>query len=230
MEYRDGPYIVFKVVRESRFPAELPVSLARYSREIERGRPPQEIADLARNSILDLQDLRVINETEGRYLLDLFEWFSGARDIEAELEEAADDGTRPEPEQWPMQMRSVSMTVGPDLSLLQLLTRAKTALDRLDERIYQNYSRSPGMWQAECVALRDVTQGLADAYQHLRPLSQQAFEDLQLERFELNRQTDRSEEEDEQLETLQATEVWAQRLIEELPEELDEPRCPALRR
>ena len=36
-EYREGPYIIFKVVRQSRYPGELPINLARMNREIERG-------------------------------------------------------------------------------------------------------------------------------------------------------------------------------------------------
>lgn len=230
LEYRDGPYIVFKVVRQSRYPDELPISLARINREIERGYDGEEIAEQARNVVLDLQDMSAVNETEGRYLLDVFDWFSDARLLEADLNEAAYEGVRPEPFEWPMQMRSVSMTIGPDLTLVDILSRVDSSLERLQNRIYENYERNPGLWQAECVALRAVTQDLVDGYAEIYPAAELAFQRLQVERNELGRNDDRSDEEDDELEMLEAAEIWASGIMNDLSEEVDEPQCPGLRR
>jgi len=129
-----------------------------------------------------------------------------------------------------MQMSAVSNAVGADLILVEMLSRARTTMTRLQDRIYDNYGRNPGIWQAECVALRDVTQGIVDAYETLRPTVERAFENLQLERLALSRQTTRSIEEDARLQSIEATELWANGLLELLPQELDEPVCPGLRR
>lgn len=230
IEFREGPYIVFKVVRESRFPAELPVGLSSVSRAIERGESPDEIAEEMRGVVLDLQDARLLNETEGRYLLDLFEWYADARAVEAELDDAAMNGTRPDLVDWPLQMREVPLTIGADLSLIQLLSRTTVLLDRLDERIYENYERNPGIWQSECIQLRSITQDLVDGYSELRPILETAFEDLQLRRLALEREDRRSPVEDEQLQVLEDAEVWAERMLQEMPMELSEPQCPGLRR
>lgn len=227
-EYREGAYIIFKVVRQSRYPAELPITLARVSREVERGEDPRVVTDLARNTVLNLQDHRVVNETEGRYLLDVFDWFSDARGLERDLRMVAEDSWRPEPTTWPLQMREVPLSIGADLVLLDILSRVRGTLGRLDERIYENYGRNPGMWQAECISIRSVTQGLADGYRDLHPLAVRSFEDLQLRRLSLQR-ADRDRDEDDELRMLEDAEIWAQRLIDELPERLEEPRCPALR-
>jgi hypothetical protein len=230
VEFRQGPYIVFKVVRQSRFPAELPVNLAQMARNIERGYSADEIQDMMRTAVLDLQDDRVLNETEGRYLLDLFDWYATARGVHDLLEDAAFNGTRSEPENWPMQMRDVPMTIGPDLALLQQLSQAATSLSRLQERIYDNYETHPGIWQSECIALRSMTQTLSDAYGELRPAVWTSFEDLQLARMALQRDGDRTDREEDRLEALESAEVWAQRAFEDAPEDLVEPQCPGLRR
>ncbi|OIP37973.1 MAG: hypothetical protein AUK47_12705 [Deltaproteobacteria bacterium CG2_30_63_29] len=227
-EYRDGAYIIFKVVRESRYPGELPVNLAKVSRSIERGNTPAELAKTTKNLVLDMQDARILNETEGAYLKDLIAWFTEASVLEIELE-AAIKGQRQEQAQWPMQMRDVGMAIGPDLSMLQTLALTKGTLETLDERIFLNYAKSPGMWQAECVAVRGVTQGLADNYRKLYPKVKTSVEDLKLARLELDRKVKRTPTEDTKRQQLSDTEVWADREFDGLPTELQEPECPALR-
>ncbi|MBN1945913.1 MAG: hypothetical protein JW797_09560 [Bradymonadales bacterium] len=229
MEYRDGPYVVFKVVRQSRYPDELPVTLAKVSREIERGGSREQVGAMARDAVLELQDLRLLNETEGRYLLDLFQWYVDARWLQSMLEREL-HGEAIDSHELPVPMLSVSAGSGLDLNLVDLLSRARIAMTRLQERIYDNYGRNPGIWQAECIALRSVTQGIADAYNELRPRARVAFEDLQLQRHQLSLRATRTAQEQEQLEELEAAEIRASRLMDELPEELNEPQCPGLRR
>lgn len=225
-EYRGGAYIVFKVVRESRFPGELPVTVARLNREFQRDVPPDEVVGLWRDAVLTLQDARVVNETEGRYLLDVFDWLGDARETQVVLDALENDGERRDPEDWPAQMRALDVVLGTDLSLLADLDSARTLLDRLGNRIYDNYERNPGLWQAECVAFRSMTQNLADHYNALRPLAERAFEDLQIARMNCQRGSSCPYE----LSSLESVEIWAQGRIEALPESLDEPACPGLRR
>lgn len=230
-EFRDGPYIIFKVVRESRYPSQLPVALAKINRELERGADAAQMSDIARTTILDLQDAHMLNETEGRYLLDLIGWFTETRALEASLEGQAFENKRPEASEWPAAMQNVPPVIGSELVLLDQLALAKGALERLDQRIYANYARNPGMWQAECVAIRDLTQGLSDSYRKLRPAAERAYEDLTLERARLEKEgTKLSADQQAKLEEMRNAEIWAKRLSDDLPEELVEPKCPALRR
>lgn len=226
-EYREAAYIVFKVERQSRFPGELPVALEQISRSLERGRSADEVATMARNIVLDLQDARVLNETEGAYLKDMVGWFAEARSAEGRLKKAL-DGQRSEPGSVPVQLREVGAALAPDLALVDEVARSGRLMQDL-ARIYDNYSRSPGMMQAECIVIRNVTQGIADSYGRLRPTLMRAYEDLQMQRNALDRKAKRSAPEDERLQAMLDAESWLARQLDGLPEQLAAPQCPALR-
>lgn len=226
-EYREAAYIVFKVERQSRYPGDLPVQLAQISRSLERGRSADEVATMARNIVLDLQDARVVNETEGAYLKDMVGWFAEARTAQSQLKQAL-DGKRVDPDAVPPQLREAGSALAPDLALVGDVARSRRLMEDL-ARIYDNYSRSPGMMQAECIVIRDVTQGIAESYGRLRPTLLRAFEDLQLQRSNLDRKTGRSPAEEQRLAALLETEAWLARQLDGLPEKLSAPQCPALR-
>jgi hypothetical protein len=70
---------------------------------------------------------------------------------------------------------------------------------------------------------------MVDAYDDIRPNAQRAFDLLSVERDQLSRTDGRSADQDAELEGLEAAELWASGILSELPESLEEPRCPALR-
>ncbi len=231
-EYRDSAYVVYKVVRQSRLPRELPVDLARLDRDLER-----DTLDFGVRGFIDLvfemEDVGVLNSTEGTYLRDLFEWYGGAYSALRELD-AARDGERPAPADWPYALQEVPRSLGNDLALLPILERTGGLLDRLEDRIYDNYGNSPGMLHSECVVLRRSTQRMVDTYSDLLDITQRAYEDLQIARS-------REAAGSPPYQRLAEAELWAGTVFERLPgatmdggrletERVSEPSCPGLSR
>jgi len=227
-EYIESPYLVFKVVRQSRYPAPLPVALTKIGREVERGKAPADVTKLARGIILDLQDGSMLNETEGRYLLDLFGWFAEAREVDVAMNNLL-RGEQKAKEKWALQLQEAPVALAVELAALQDLANVQRLVKQLETRLYGNYARSPGITQAECVILRDVTQKMGDSFNMLKPKVQVAFEDLQIARSRLQQQAQRSPEDERRLQSMMDAELWADRIFKELEAGLDEPKCPGLR-
>ncbi len=221
-EYRETPYVVFKVIRYSRFPDQLPVHLATIHREARRGADVSELAAEARDALFELQDARIVNESEGNMLIDVVDWYAEARRvaalIEAPPERAADSP-------WADLGRSLAARV----SVIEELSDAVTLVDRLGHRIYGNYSQFPGFRQDECTVIRDVVQGLADAYADRYERLEPALEELVLRRAALERMDARGPAEERELAALRRVEPEVYAMFDLMPERLREQRCPSMR-
>jgi hypothetical protein len=226
-EYRESPYAIFNVVRYSRYPTDIPVNLARIQRQVRRGESADDIVRGARTTVLDLQDARMLNETEGGMLLDLFDWYARASRLDAKLNDR--DYGRQAP---PPRLSGLAQTNAPAAAGVTPLDDLKESLDlvrRLDDRLFGNYGQTPGFRQDECVTIRSLTQSLADAYREKRPAATQAFENLQIRRGQLQRQAQRTPSQQAELDSIVQIEPSLQGLVEILPDELPEPQCPQMR-
>lgn len=223
-EYRDAAYMVFKVVRFSRYPGALPFSLESINREVRGGASPEQLVSDAQRTLLELQEATMLNETEGDLLYNLLDWYANTASVAQRLEEG-DYGADDIPLAW----SEVPPALVAGLLPLEDLASAADSMRTLEERLFANYGSTPGFRQAECVAIRSLTQGLADRYRAARPEVVTAFENLQLARLALQRDNARTPEEEAQFNVLRQIEPSVVELVNRLPETLTEPECPALR-
>ena len=77
-EYRESPYVVFKVVRFSRYPGPLPLDLTELARELRRTDRHDELAGRGLDLVDLLQRDGTLNETEGAFLRRSVTWLSEA--------------------------------------------------------------------------------------------------------------------------------------------------------
>ncbi|MBU6161636.1 MAG: hypothetical protein KGO50_10970, partial [Myxococcales bacterium] len=223
-EYRDAAYMVFKVVRFSRYPGALPFSLESINREVRGGASPGQLVSDAQRTLLELQEATMLNETEGDLLYNLLDWYANTASVAQRLDEG-DYGADDIPLAW----SEVPPALVAGLLPLEDLASAADSMRTLEDRLFANYGSTPGFRQAECVAIRSLTQGLADRYRAARPEVVTAFENLQLARLALQRDNARTPEEEAQFNVLRQIEPSVVELVNRLPETLTEPECPALR-
>ena len=220
-EYRDAAYMVFKVVRFSRYPGTLPISLEEISREVRRGNSAGPIVSDAQRTILDLQELSILNETEGDLLRVVLDWYSDAAMADNALSAAAD--ARP-----PMQIDYTTAFTDGTLAVDPLLDTADLAR-RLQERVYDGYGATLGFRQSECIALGAMTRSLAEHYATVRGPVVRAFEDMQIRRVQLQRMASRTPAQQAEFDALVDLEPLLAERLGGLPESLPEPVCPGLR-
>jgi hypothetical protein len=223
-EYRDAPYMIFKVVRFSRFPGALPFSLEGIGRQVRQGAEPGGLVAEAQRTLLALQQMHLLNETEGDMLYRLLTWYADTVALAARLEShgyGADD--------LPSTWREAPAAWVEGLAPTRDLTATAAAMRTLEERLYGSYGATPGFRQAECVAIRSLTQTLADRYATRRAEVVQARDQLQLRRVRLGRQASRSSSEETEYRALFAVEPDVLAQVNALPDLLPEPACPALR-
>ena len=77
--------------------------------------------------------------------------------------------------------------------------------------------------------MRSLTQALAEGYKERRPGLKTAFENLQIRRAALQRQTSRTAAQNAELDAMVQLEPTLQEMVTKLPEVLPEPACPQLR-
>jgi hypothetical protein len=220
-EYRDAAYMVFKVVRFSRYPGQLPISLEEISRASRRGDDATPLVRDAQQRIVDLQELSILNETEGDLLRVVLDWYGDAARTDAALQAAAD--ARP-----PMQIDYTTAFTDGTLALDPLLD-AHDLTRRLQERVYDGYGASLGFRQSECIALGAMSRSLAEEYATVRAPVVRAFEEMQIRRVQLQRSTARSAEQQAEFDAIVSLEPLVAERIGSLPDSLPEPVCPGLR-
>ena len=225
-EYRESPYVVFNVVRFSRYPTTLPVNLARVQRQVRRGESPDDIVRGAKSTVLDLQDARMLNETEGTMMLDTFDWYARATRLSAQF-----DGSVSAQTASPMLqgLAQVNAPLAASFAGVEELKDASKLVTRLNDRLFANYGQTPGFRQDECITIRSMTQALAEGYNDRRPGLQAALENLLRRRGELQRQASRTAAENAEFDAMWQIEPTLQEVVTELPEVLPEPACPQLR-
>jgi hypothetical protein len=223
-EYRDAAYMVFKIVRFSRYPGALPFSLEAINREVRDGASPEQLVSDAQRTLLELQEATMLNETEGDLLYNLLDWYANTASVAQRLEEG-DYGADDIPLAW----SEAPPALIAELLPLEDLSSAADSMRTLEDRLFANYGSTPGFRQAECVAIRSLTQGLADRYRAARPDVVTAFENLQLARLALQRDNARTPEEESQFNVLRQIEPSIVEMVNRLPETLPEPTCPSLR-
>jgi hypothetical protein len=225
-EYRESPYVVFNVVRFSRYPTDLPVNLARVQRQVRRGESPDDIVRGAKSTVLDLQDSRMLNETEGTMMLDTFDWYARATRLAAQFDgEGAAQATAP----LLQGLAQVNAPAAASLAGLVELNDTSKLVTRLQDRLFANYGQTPGFRQDECITIRTMTQALAEGYKERRPSLKTAFENLQIRRGALQRQASRTAAQNAELDAMVQLEPTLQEMVTKLPEVLPEPACPQLR-
>ena len=237
--YVDSTYIVYKVIRHSRFPGALPIALPKLARTLSRGEvQAKQLFAEAAESVRDLQDEAVLNETEGRYLLDLFDWWE---DSEALLVEgqAALAGGEIAPRDWQAVFEPLEPALSLRLGRIALLGRYKAHLRQLDERLYTHFGVHPGIWQSECVSLRHRVDELADIYRSLHAGVVAASEEIELMWYDHKVKGKAVGLSTDQLDELRmwlagvfgpSIDEMGHPVYEILPLELTEPSCPGLRR
>ena len=225
--FEDGPYIIYKVVRQSRYPRELPVSLAKINRLVERGESPDDVTKSARGIVLDLQDANMLNETEGRYYLDVFDWYAHARGVLNELEKIDEGEQLNDKSAWPVQLQTLPAGLAVELAVLDKVAQAQRSLNKVQERVYDKYSMTPGITIAECTQIQSVTDKMVDVSEKLKDKAQQAHDQLAIRRQALQTKEKRTPTEESELQALIDAELWASGLA--FGESFPEPRCPSLR-
>jgi hypothetical protein len=218
--------VVFNVVRFSRYPTDLPVNLARVQRQVRRGESPDDIVRGAKSTVLDLQDSRMLNETEGTMMLDTFDWYARATRLAAQFDgEGAAQATAP----LLQGLAQVNAPAAASLAGLVELNDTSKLVTRLQDRLFANYGQTPGFRQDECITIRTMTQALAEGYKERRPSLKTAFENLQIRRAALQRQASRTPAQNAELDAMIQLEPTLQEMVTKLPEVLPEPACPQLR-
>ena len=225
-EYRESPYVVFNVVRFSRYPTNLPVNLARVQRQVRRGESPDDIVRGAKSTVLDLQDARMLNETEGTMMLDTFDWYARATRLATTFD---GEGAAQAPAPLLQGLAQVNAPAAASLAGLVELNDTAKLVTRLQDRLFANYGQTPGFRQDECITIRSMTQALAEGYKDRRPGLKTAFENLQIRRGALQRQTSRTAAQNAELDAMIQLEPTLQEMVTKLPEVLPEPACPQLR-
>lgn len=222
-EYRESPYVVFRVVRFGRFPGRLPVNVPDIVRDMRRAEDPMEVQSGIEDLIDNLQYSRLVNETEGTLLRQTLDWVAETAPAIRRLD---DEG----PFEVPALLADVPPALREGLLPLDDLEEVSEQIDYLDRRLYANFGQTPGFMQDECVALRRFTQEGADAYADVLPDVVRAFEALQIRRSQLQMAGDgRSADEEREYELLRSIEPSLSDRIRGLPGVLAEPDCPALR-
>lgn len=225
-EYRESPYVVFNVVRFSRYPTNLPVNLARVQRQVRRGESPDDIVRGAKSTVLDLQDARMLNETEGTMMLDTFDWYARATRLSSRFEGGSAAAS---PSPMLQGLAQVNAPAAAGLAGIEELSETSKLVNRLQERLFTNYGQTPGFRQDECITIRSMTQALAEGYKERRPGLQTAFENLQIRRGQLQRMASRNASQNAELDALLQLEPTLGDMLKQLPEVLPEPACPQLR-
>ena len=183
-EYRESPYVVFKVVRFSRYPGPLPVDLTDLARDLRR---PSEGRDVLRDEALDaldgLQREGTLNETEGAFLRYAVDWLAST----SSLLEIAEGGVAP----IPLGLSELPPAYAQELAFLDVLEELEGATETLEQTIYEEFGQTPGLRQGECIAFRDLQGRVSRAFDAARPDVVTAFESLQIRRAQLARQGDR---------------------------------------
>ena len=224
-EYRESPYVVFKVVRYGRYPGRLPIELTSIVRSIQQGQSAEGAINDARSLMMEMQAARTLNETEGALLLQMLRWAADAYSMTSRLSTSRPEETPPMPE-----LAELPATFRAGLAPLPDLEAASEIMRRLEQRIYEAYGQVPGLRQEECVVLGSLAQELAEAYMTRQRALASAFEGMQLRRLRLDRQDTRSAEEDRELRILRQTEAALSPRLRQLPDALAEPVCPGSRR
>lgn len=224
-EYTESPYLIFKVVRYGRYPGMLPIQLPTLVRSMQSGASSSEVISEARSTLTEMQAARTLNETEGALLLALMRWAAESIELGERLSAGRYDQLP-----VPMVMSELPATFAAGLKPLDDLEAAAEAIRRLQSRLYDEYGRTPGLRQEECVVLRSLTQELADGYRARLPGVRTTFESMQVRRLRLQRSgADASESERQEFESLSRTEVALHDRITALPDVLEEPACPGMR-
>jgi hypothetical protein len=178
--YKQGPYIVFKVVRQSRYPQNLPVNLGAIDRGIERDRDPFALGKAAKNIILDLQDAVMLNETEGRYLRDLVEWYVDVRALSVKLKALVKNikGTtvKVETEDYDAEVLALPAELQNGVATYGYLLQIESIFERANSRIYDYYGTNPGINEDECRIMTGVLRDMADAYRDISKPFRLGFE------------------------------------------------------
>ena len=245
-EYTDTPYVVFKVVRYSRYPNALPdeLSLSQVNRDVRRGLSPDEVEAETRDIILTLQDAHIMNETEGEMLLDMFEWYAEAAIVRDRLDEDEYEEEWQETGAAPMMLSALPPVTLAGFLNLEDVEEAAELMRQLEDRFYANYGQTPGLRQDECVTLTSITQDLADLYREAVPDLLSAYENMALRRYQLSQESRLSDGEEEELDALVQAEPGVLSTITSLPgcenynppqvsecdyDAFPEPICPEMR-
>ena len=222
-EYRESPYVVFKVVRFSRYPGPLPLDLTELARELRRTDRHDELAGRGLDLVDMLQRDGTLNETEGAFLRRSVAWLSEA----ALLADQAERGVVEHPS---AAVLSLPPLFAEGLAPLALLDALAQTVERLNTQIYEDFGQTPGIRQGECIGFVDLNQRLAAAYARLRPDVVHTFESLQIRRSQLARsQAGMSSEQAAEFDALRQAEPTLQARLERLPETLTESSCPGMR-
>ena len=222
-EYRASPYVVFKVVRFSRYPGPLPLDLTELARELRRSDRRDALETRGLDLVEDMQRDGVLNETEGAFLRRSVSWLAEA----AQLADDAEQGHYAPPS---AAVRALPPVLGEGLAPLETLGALAHSVEVLHTRIYEDFGQTPGIRQGECIGFVDLQQRVAAAYAQLRPEVVHSFESLQIRRSQLARSRDAlSETQAAELDTLRQVEPTLQAQLERLPDTLAEVPCPGMR-
>lgn len=221
-EYRESPYVVFKVVRFSRYPGPLPLDLTELARELRRSDIRRDQRERGLDLVDDLQREGTLNETEGAFLRRAVTWLADT----AELIESAEEGV----DRVPLALSALPVAYAAELAPIEVLEELHDAVEQLQGSIYEDFGQTPGIRQGECVAFRDLNQRAARAFEEVRPDVVTAFESLQIRRSQLARARDsRTPEQSAEFDAIMSVEALLDGRLRDLPETLAEPSCPGMR-
>jgi hypothetical protein len=200
-------------------PQASPFELADFSRSVQRGREPQSLRRDWRSAVFELQDARILNDTEGGYILDMLEWFADAYELWARLDESIEVPASDRP----AALDGLPVDLEEAARVIHLRAIAQTFDDL--EHFYQRYGQTPGMTQSECVHIERLVDDLGRTFEEIEPDARITFGELQVRRNEAQMAGESGDE----LEALTAAERWLARQWNEVPDRLDVARCPAIR-
>lgn len=221
-EYRESPYVVFKMVRFSRYPGPLPLDLTELARELRRTDRHDEMEARGLDLVDGLQREGTLNETEGAFLRRSVSWLADT----AELVQESEDGETT----VPLALSGLPPIHAAGLAPVEQLEELADAVQELERSIYADFGATPGIRQGECIAFRDLNQRVARAYEALRPDVQTAFESMQIRRAQLARARDsRTPAQTDEFDAIMAVEAVLDGQLRALPDTLAEPACPGMR-